>query len=278
MRYSLAKASNLQQRVLASITGGAVFILAIWFNEWTYFILFLTLLVLAMLEFYRLLGTTGYRPNRFIGLSMGIALYVVNFFGWKLASPATDDLYYLIFAIGGILFIAELFRNRPGPFINIAFTLLGVLYIALPFSMLHELAYFQTASYSSQLVLGVFFLIWASDSGAYFIGRQFGRHKLFERISPGKTWEGFVGGFLTAVLLGYALAHLFTDYDLKHWLVMAAGVAIFGALGDLVESMLKRSLEVKDSGNFLPGHGGVLDRFDALLLAVPFVVVLLRFF
>ena len=269
----------MQQRILAGVAGGAVFIGAIWLNEWTYFILFLLLLVLAMLEFFRLLGTTGYRPNRFMGLLMGISLYFVNFFAWR-NPPSLDfgKFYYLIFAIGGVMLIAELFRKRPGPFINVAFTLLGVFYIAWPFSLLHELAYFRSTSYHPELILGTFLLIWASDTGAYFIGKTFGKHKLFERISPGKTWEGFFGGFFTAILTGWALSLIFKDVDLIHWLIMAAGVAVFGTLGDLVESMFKRSLDVKDSGNFLPGHGGVLDRFDALLLAVPFVVVLLKFF
>jgi phosphatidate cytidylyltransferase len=122
------------------------------------------------------------------------------------------------------------------------------------------------------------FLIWASDTGAYFSGKALGRTKLFERISPGKTWEGWVGGTLFCLGVAYVLSLYLADLELGYWLGVAAIVSVFGVLGDLSESMLKRSLGVKDSGNLLPGHGGILDRFDSLLMVVPFVVAFLKIF
>ncbi len=121
-------------------------------------------------------------------------------------------------------------------------------------------------------------LLWASDSGAYFSGKTFGKHKLFPRISPGKTWEGWFGGTLAAILVGYILSRFFLDLNLPQWLGIAVIVSIFGVLGDLIESLLKRSLQVKDSGTLIPGHGGILDRFDSLVFVVPFVVAFLKLF
>ncbi|MGV3539707.1 MAG: phosphatidate cytidylyltransferase, partial [Rufibacter sp.] len=151
---------------------------------------------------------------------------------------------------------------------------LGVFYIALPFTLLHVLA-FLPGQYSWQIILGIMFLIWASDTGAYAAGKSFGKHKLFPRISPGKTWEGWVGGVVLSLVVAYVLSLFYQDLALEHWLGMAVLVSIFGVLGDLVESMLKRSLGVKDSGTLIPGHGGILDRFDSLILVVPFLVAFL---
>jgi len=114
-------------------------------------------------------------------------------------------------------------------------------------------------------------MLWANDTGAYLSGRSFGKHKLFERISPNKTWEGFIGGILLAVVIALNLEHYFGALSKWEWVTMAVIIGVFGTLGDLVESMLKRSLGVKDSGNILPGHGGLLDRFDGLLMAAPLV-------
>ena len=137
---------------------------------------------------------------------------------------------------------------------------------------------FLKGYYSWQVIMGTMLLLWASDSGAYFAGKTFGRHKLFPRISPGKTWEGWFGGTLTAILVGYLISLYFHDLNLPQWLGIAIIVSVFGVLGDLIESLLKRSLQVKDSGTLIPGHGGILDRFDSLVLVVPFIVAFLKLF
>lgn len=173
--------------------------------------------------------------------------------------------------------VAELYRKKQAPFTNIALTLVAVLYIAAPFSLLILMGFLHGA-YSWHIILGTVFLIWTSDSGAYFSGKTFGKTKLFERISPGKTWEGWLGGTLLSLGVAYVLSLYLHDLDLPHWLGVAAIVSVFGVLGDLVESMLKRSLQVKDSGSLLPGHGGILDRFDSLLMVVPFIIAFLKVF
>lgn len=265
--------NNLQQRVLTGVLGGAAFIGAIYWNEWSYFLLFLALTVLGLLEFYRLLSNSGFQPNRAIGALLGLGLYLLGF-GVEKAFISKDWLF-LLPPVMLVAMLAELYRKKEQPFTNIALTLVGVFYIAAPFTLLHAIA-FLPDRYSGQIILGIMFLIWASDSGAYFAGKTFGKHKLFPRISPGKTWEGWVGGTVLALVIGWVLAQFFTDLVLWQWLGVAALVSVFGVLGDLVESMLKRSLHVKDSGTLIPGHGGILDRFDSLILVIPFLAAFLE--
>ncbi|MFC6996723.1 phosphatidate cytidylyltransferase [Rufibacter roseus] len=265
--------NNFQQRVLAGVIGGAVFIGAIYFSVWSFFLLFLVLTILGQLEFYRLLSEKGYHPQRSVGLLLGVGAYLVGFAA-EYGTLATEWLF-LMPPIVLLALIAELYRKKELPFVNVAFTLLGVFYVAAPFALLHVLA-FQTDQYSWQIVLGVMFLIWSSDSGAYAAGKSFGKHKLFPRISPGKTWEGWAGGLVLAVVVAWGLSFFFQDLSLELWLGMAVLIGIFGVLGDLVESMLKRSLGVKDSGTLIPGHGGILDRFDSLIMVIPFLVAFLE--
>jgi len=139
------------------------------------------------------------------------------------------------------------------------------------------LSYFE-GNFSYEIPLWVLFLIWANDTGAYLFGITMGKHRLFERISPKKSWEGFAGGVIVSLTFAYLMSNLFDQISVEHWLVVALLVVVFGTFGDLVESMLKRSKGVKDSGTILPGHGGVLDRFDALFLAIPMIYAYLRLF
>ncbi|WP_210489954.1 phosphatidate cytidylyltransferase [Rufibacter aurantiacus] len=265
--------NNLQLRLLAGVIGGAVFIGAIYFHEWTFFGLFLALTVLGLLEFYRLLSDKGFQPNRVIGTILGLGLYVLGFLVER--GDVGSDWLFLLPPVMLLALVAELYRKKEQPFTNVALTLVGVFYIAAPFTLLHVLA-FLPDRYSWQIILGVMFLIWASDTGAYAAGRTLGKNKLFPRISPGKTWEGWVGGVLLSLGVAWILSLYYQDLELEHWLGVAVLVSVFGALGDLVESMLKRSLNVKDSGTLIPGHGGILDRFDSLILVIPFLVAFLE--
>jgi phosphatidate cytidylyltransferase len=164
--------------------------------------------------------------------------------------------------------------RSKNPFGNIGVNLLGLFYVSIPMSLLNVLA-FTSAGYDYRRVLALLFLVWTADTGAYMAGKTLGKHKLAPNISPGKTWEGWIGGALLTLGMGWALGYLLPELPLAHRLGAAAVVAVFGVLGDLAESMLKRSVGVKDSGRILPGHGGLLDRFDALLLVLPVLVLLL---
>ena len=167
------------------------------------------------------------------------------------------------------IFIYELYSKSKEPFVNISFMILGLFYIGIPFALLDFIA-FDGEMFYYRVVLGILLLTWVNDTGAYLVGSLIGKTPLFPSVSPNKTWEGSIGGVITTFIFGGLLGLFFTEIALQHWLVLAVIVAIFGSLGDLVESMLKRSVGVKDSGNLLPGHGGVLDRFDAFIFVVPF--------
>src|SRR6202000_3479050 len=179
-------------------------------------------------------------------------------------------LLALLPVFAGLVFIFELFRRTTAPFTNIAFTFLGIIFTIIPFSLFHALAFLR-GGYNFHLPMAFLIMLWTNDTGAYLSGRLLGKHKLWERHSPKKTWEGFIGGVLLAIGASAILAHYYPEIGLIQWMVVAACIGIVGTLGDLVESMFKRSINIKDSGGILPGHGGLLDRFDGLLLSAPIV-------
>lgn len=234
---------------------------------------FILLSTYCLGEFYRIIGDGSGRPNRPLGLLLG-AIGFGLFAGHRLVG---FDVRYLLALVPLIAatFIFPLYQKQEKPFDGIAHTLLGVVYVVLPFIAFFSLG-FVTGTFDYRLPLGFMFILWGNDTGAYLIGKFFGRHRLFERISPNKTWEGFVGGILLALATSLVLAHYFTVLAPWQWAGMAVIVSLFGTFGDLVESMLKRSQQVKDSGAVLPGHGGLLDRFDGLLFAAPAVLVFLE--
>jgi phosphatidate cytidylyltransferase len=174
------------------------------------------------------------------------------------------------------MFIYELYTASRYPFANIAYMTLGMFYIGIPFALLNFIA-FDGSHFYSKIVFGLLVLTWVNDTGAYLVGSQFGKTPLFPRISPRKTWEGTIGGISTTILCGLILSIFITDIAPLNWIVLAMMVAMFGTLGDLVESMLKRSVGIKDSGTLLPGHGGLLDRFDAFIFVIPFAAAYLLY-
>jgi phosphatidate cytidylyltransferase len=264
--------SNLQQRVIAGVLGGAFVIGSVYLSEWSFFALFFGITLLSMMEFYKLIIQDKKKPNRVPGLIIGMLIYTLVFLIQKDLLPSKSFLLIPPFLC--LLFIHELYINKKKPFNNVAFTIIGLLYVAIPFSLL-TVAAFSKGNYSYQIVLGSLFLLWASDSGAYFSGKTFGKTKLFERVSPKKTWEGSIGGAALSMTVAVILAQYYTDLLLWKWCVLSAIIVIVGSYGDLVESSFKRSLKLKDSGSLIPGHGGFLDRFDGLLLAAPFIAAFL---
>lgn len=167
------------------------------------------------------------------------------------------------------LFILELFLRSQQPFANIGHYLLGLAYVGVPFALLVWIA-FGNGDYAPMRVFGLLLLTWTNDTLAYVVGSRIGKRPFFSRISPKKTWEGTLGGMVFTVLIALLLAQWVLDYSAGEWLLLAGCVAVFGTVGDLVESMLKRSIQIKDSGSLLPGHGGLLDRFDSFIFVLPF--------
>lgn len=180
----------------------------------------------------------------------------------------------LFFPFVFLAFIYELFSGSARPFQNVGFIVLGMIYIGAPFALLSFIA-FDGEKFNSWVVLGLLLLTWMNDTGAYLVGSNFGKHLLFPQVSPKKTWEGTIGGVVITFITAALFSHFTGEMRLFDWMILAAIVATFGTLGDLVESMLKRSVGVKDSGNLLPGHGGVLDRFDAFIFVLPFAAAYL---
>jgi len=276
MTSTLSKYTSLWPRLIAALAGGLTILFATLWNQWGYFAIFLFISIMSQYEFYRLARLDDKFPLKTWGTIIGQLFFVLSF----LVEADIIHLKYflLIFPMLASVFLIQLYkRNGEKPFTHVAFTYLGVIYVAIPFALLNIIA-FSSGEYSYEPVLGILFILWASDTGAYFAGITFGKKKLFERISPKKTWEGSIGGGIAAMILAFAVGHYFQSVPQWQWYVIAGIIVIAGTYGDLVESLFKRSIEIKDSGTFIPGHGGFLDRFDGLLLATPFIVAFIKIF
>ena len=270
MKSKLNNYSNLTQRIVTGLAGTALMVSCILWNEWTYYGIFLFICVMSQLEFYKLTGIDGQVPLKSYGTFCGAALFTITFLQMKgIVSP---DAYFIIFPLFTIIYLLKLYKKKERkPFTNIAFTFMGILYIALPFSLLNIIA-FSSGTYDWRIVTGLLLLLWSSDTGAYFAGVNFGKRKLFERISPKKSWEGFLGGAALSLTMAVIISQYFENQSLGQWLSLSTIIIIAGTYGDLVESLFKRSISIKDSSSSIPGHGGFLDRFDGLLLAIPFII------
>jgi phosphatidate cytidylyltransferase len=287
--------STLATRTVTGLVFAAVMAAGIFINIYTFLLLFAVITGLSLWEFYGLvLPNEPYRLfRREVGTGIGVAIFAAcaNF---HLNIGIQYSEYLISVAIAAILalFIIELFLAAANPFDNIGRILVGLVYIAVPFCILtfivHPLELWaQTfrhllgniSPYYPVRVFGLLLLVWGNDSLAYLVGSRLGKTKLFPRISPGKTWEGAAGGVVGALIAAGLLYIVFPDVlPLAHWCALAVLASIFGTLGDLIESMLKRSLGVKDSGDLLPGHGGMLDRFDAFIFLIPFAAIYIWWF
>jgi phosphatidate cytidylyltransferase len=246
---------------------------------------YLMLICFGFYEFYSLIKKDIASPNVIVGILSAVLLFsgmaLLNY-SHTTAAPATNlrhlayALLFLFVLSISLTFIMELFKISVAPFANIAYTLMGLVFVIVPFTFFHALAYINQ-DFSTHIPLGFLLMLWANDTGAYLVGMSIGRTKLFERHSPKKTWEGFIGGVVISAGVGYIISLYFPELGWKHWVSVGILISCFGTLGDLVESMFKRSINIKDSGSILPGHGGLLDRFDGLLMAAPIVYTYLYF-
>jgi len=272
----ITKYNNLTQRIITGLLGAAGIITAVCINEWTYCLVFCIICLFSLLEFYKLAGLDGVLPQKTFGTICGVSIFVLSFFIEK--GAISYRYYFLIFPIVSCVYMIKLYKKfERKPFTNIAFTFLGIFYVAVPIALLN-IAVFENGYYNYEIMFGCLFILWASDTGAYFAGTFFGKRKLFERISPKKSWEGFFGGAILALIFSYGLSQFFHSISLTQWITVGLIIIVGGTFGDLVESLLKRSIEIKDSGNSIPGHGGFLDRFDGLLISAPFIVAYLEIF
>lgn len=276
MKQKINTYSNLTQRIIAALIAVPIIILAIFYNDYTFWALFFIIAGLTQYEFYKLLGLNGNLPLTIYGTLCGLILNCLTFFIEKEFFPF--HFYYLIVPLLTFTFFIKLYKkNDTAPFENLGYTFLGIIYVAVPFALINEIIV-EPNYYRPFLIFGILVILWCSDSGAYFAGRFLGKRKLFERISPKKTWEGFFGGAITAFAAALLISRYYTEFEPWKWLIIAFIIVTTGTLGDLVESLFKRSIEIKDSGSIIPGHGGFLDRFDGLLLSLPFIVTFLKIF
>lgn len=277
------KSHNLLIRALSGTALAAVVLAAVLWSKYSFGLLLLLIVIGGEREFYRLARARGVQPQSIVGIVGGIVFFAMNFILFARWGEGFTDRQTLMFIacalyliiLVPLIFVGELFARSRNPISDIAATLTGVLYVAYPVSFLLFIPMMLSGGEWRPLVFLLYlFIIWANDIFAYLVGMSIGRHRMCERISPKKSWEGFFGGVAGALAMGAAGAHI-AGGDYALWIGTAAVAAVSGVLGDLVESMFKRAAEVKDSGALFPGHGGVLDRFDALLISSPVVFVYL---
>lgn len=263
---------NLGIRIATGIVFIAVLMTGILYNQYSYLIVFSLITTLALYEFYGLLcKTKNAELNRVLNTLGGLFLFIGGYFFFSSPDKQLITLVpYGIYILA--LFISELFLKGTNPIQSLAYAVLGQIYLAIPLSLLSYLAFgydMDSRSYHYAFLLALFVFIWVNDSFAYLTGSLFGKHRMFERISPKKSWEGFIGGTAFTIAASVIFANYFTQLPLWGWIGFAIVMIIFGTLGDLVESLFKRTLNVKDSGNILPGHGGILDRIDSVIFSIP---------
>ena len=271
---------NFIVRTLSGAVLLAIVLGAAYGGAYAYGALMLLIIVVGMWEFFNIAAATGARPHRTMGITAGVVFFLTCFIQW--VNPMSVGLGADLL-IAGVLyfsvllplsFVIELFHDSETPVRNVATTLMAVFYVAYPISLMLFIPGLITGEWTAEAFLFYLFIVWGNDVFAYLTGVSIGKHKMAPRISPKKSWEGFIGGIVGALVMG-AIGSFVVGGGLGLWLGLAVVVAVTSVFGDLVESMFKREANIKDSGNIIPGHGGILDRFDALLISTPFAFVYL---
>lgn len=275
MKLNSNRYPDLGLRILTALLGASLILAGSAFNQWTFFAVFFIICLFTAIEFYRLTWLDGMLPLKFLGTLNCLLLFTLTFL--IESGVLSPKFYYCLLPVLAFVFLVKLYKKEEKPFTNIAYTFLGIFYIGLPVSLLNFVV-FASGTYNSHLVIGIMIMLWSSDVGAYFVGVRYGKRKLFERVSPKKSWEGMIGAFLLALIASYILSRYFHDLDYLQWGIIAVIIVVTGTYGDLVESLFKRSISIKDSGKILPGHGGFLDRFDGLLISLFFIIFYLKMF
>lgn len=267
---------NFIQRAITGIIFVAVLIGCIIGGPLPFGLLFAIISGLATFEFCTLVNMENEVDiNRNI-CTLGSVFLFFCFFYYGI-NPESTGIFIPYLGLLIYLMVSELYLKKKNPINNWAYSMLSQLYVGLPFALLNVLAFqsdpeVSLSYYQFIFPLSIFIFIWLNDTGAYCTGMLFGKHRLFERISPKKSWEGSFGGAIFCIAAALGLATLFPIMPIGKWIGFALTVVVFGTWGDLTESLMKRHLGIKDSGNILPGHGGMLDRFDSAIMAIPAVV------
>ena len=240
------------------------------YNVTTLVIYYSGVVVICLIEYHYKINTPRKKTT------IGISLIIYELIVLSTIGKIEGVNIYLAIPFMFFLFSVELFFGIKNPLLNIGTDLIGLVWICFPMYLCTLMSFNPQGEMDSRLVIGMMLLVWFNDAGAYCIGRIFGKTRLFKRISPNKTWEGSIGGAIIATITCIPVARYFTFLSLKEWRVILVICIVCGCVGDLIESMFKRDLKIKDTSGLLPGHGGVLDRVDALLYSTPFVFTYLK--
>jgi phosphatidate cytidylyltransferase len=266
--------NNFLKRLVFGAIFVGILIFCILYSKITFIVLFLIIMNLSIYEFNKLISLNSFFPY-LLGNLLFIFANTSNFLNTSSIS-LTNYTGIALFLGFFATFISILFSKKEEAVDQLGKKFLSVVYIAVPYTLIVMIPFLNNDyQYINTTILGIFILVWVNDSFAYLVGSNFGKHKLFKRISPNKTWEGFLGGMIFTILASYILAHYFVKMSFNNWIVFALIVSIFGVLGDLIESMFKRQAGVKDSSNMIPGHGGFLDRMDSVIFSAPFIFIYL---
>lgn len=274
---------TLFTRTFTGIIFLTVFISCVIWNYYSFILFFLSVSILALKEFFKMSEKLSVKPFKLAGYVFGILTYVSFIKFEYFFSEQKNELNWLRFylvLIPFLIFTISMFSKRERPIQNAFHTLFGIIYCVLPFALMNEMVIKSadnlSLTYNSDLLLGIIFLIWANDVFAYLGGSLFGKNIFLERISPGKTYEGIIFGIIFTFFTSFLIRKFWMHSESTIWIIFGLLVPLLATLGDLLESMFKRQAKVKDSGSILPGHGGILDRFDSLIYVIPFVYFILK--
>ena len=267
--------ANLKRRVLTGMFGGSLLLLSA-LHELSYLAVFVLIIFLSSREYFKILINNGFRPNYNLGVFLSVIIFITTYF--YASKESLIGVHFVLIPILPLVCLSALYSsNNNETLSNVSVTFFGILYISLPISLLNFIV-FNEYSYNSIYLMATLLFLWTSESAAYFGGSLFGRKKLFESVSPMKTWEGVISGILANLILAYLIYQfVWTSFQtFTFWVLFSVVVLVSGIFGDLFESLLKRNFNLKDSGNKLPGHGGFLDRFDSFFFVIPYVYFYLK--
>jgi len=278
--------SDLYRRTITAVWIVLFILGGFWLHPVSFFITGLLLMTGCQYEYYLMVRKTGVKVQMINGIITGAALYIISTI--IAAGYAAWEYYLTLFLMIFIIMITELYRKQEKPFDSLAQTFFALVWIAIPFSLFPFSAFSRTGLnsilahgdmvFSPAIVIGFLLLLWTNDTAAYLSGITIGQHRLMERISPKKSWEGFIGGLIITALAAWLLSGWLGVVNKAGWIFISVIISVAGTYGDLAESMLKRSMNVKDSGTILPGHGGFLDRFDSAIVSFPLVYLFISLF
>ncbi|MEL0008682.1 MAG: phosphatidate cytidylyltransferase [Flammeovirgaceae bacterium] len=267
--------ANLKRRIITGMFGGSLLLLSA-LHELSYLAVFVLIIFLSSREYYKILAKKGFRPNFNLGVFLSVVIFVTTYF--YASEKNLLGVHFILVPLLPLVCLSALYSSENKETLsNVSVTFFGILYISLPISLLNFIV-FNDYGYNSIYLMATLLFLWTSESAAYFGGSLFGKKKLFESVSPMKTWEGVVFGLIANVILAYFIhEYIWTSYfSLTFWIFFSIVVLISGIFGDLFESLLKRNFNLKDSGSKLPGHGGFLDRFDSFFFVIPYVYFYLK--